>query len=56
MTIGLLFWLMMLITLVVGLLVTWPRQAPYHVLGGSLLWWILLFLLGWGVFGPPLRA
>jgi hypothetical protein len=56
-TLGLLFWLIMLITLVFGLLVAWPRapEARY-AFGGSLLWWLLLLLVGWAVFGAPLRA
>jgi len=55
-TIGFLFWLVMIVSLLFGLAVAWPRQAPYYVLGGSLLWWVLLFLLGFAVFGAPLRA
>jgi hypothetical protein len=53
---GLAFWILMLLSLIFGLAVAWPRQAPYYLLGGSLIWWLLLLLLGWSVFGPPLRA
>jgi len=56
MTIGFLFWLLMVLCLVFGLAVAWPRQAPYYVLGGSLLWWVLLFCLGYAVFGSPIRV
>jgi hypothetical protein len=56
MAIGLLFWVLMLLTLLLGLAITWPRQAPYYGLGGSLLWWVLLALLGWRVFGPALSG
>lgn len=56
MPLGFVFWVVMLVTLVLGLAVAWPRQAPYHVLGGSLLWWLLLAILGWATFGAPLRT
>ena len=57
MTIALLFWILMIVTLAFGLLLAWPRAPEQrYVFGGSLLWWLLLFLLGWGVFGPPLRG
>lgn len=53
MSIGLIFWILMLLWLVLGLY--WNRTdlaggnfAPF---GGNLLFFILLFLLGWRVFG-----
>jgi hypothetical protein len=57
MSLGLLFWVLMLVTLAFGLILAWPRDpAQRYVFGGSLLWWLLLAIVGWGVFGPPLRA
>lgn len=56
-SIGLLFWLLMIIWLIFGLWTVWP-VAPnaYRPIGGHLLLWILLFLLGWHVFGWPISG
>jgi hypothetical protein len=53
MSIGLLFWLIMVIWLVLGIFRAWPGAPtdPRLDIGGSLLEFILFFLLGWGVFG-----
>lgn len=48
MTIGFLFWLLMILWLLFGLGVLAVAGAPW---GGTLLLFILLFLLGWKVFG-----
>lgn len=50
----------MLFWLVFGLWVGWPRNAPgtspnYRPIGGTLLLFILLVLLGWRVFGAALH-
>lgn len=59
MKIGLLFWLLMLIWLIFGFVIYWPSGSFgfYSVapLGGTLLLWVLLALLGWKVFGPILQ-
>jgi len=55
MSIGLVFWILMLIWLVLGVWQNWP--APnYQAWGGSLLLFILLLLLGWHSFGPPIHG
>lgn len=52
MPIALLFWLLMLLWLVFGATLAWPRDpANRYAFGGSLLLWVLLALLGWKVFG-----
>jgi hypothetical protein len=43
----------MLIWLVFGFWVSWPNQK---LVGGNLLLFILLLLLGWKVFGPPIHS
>jgi hypothetical protein len=56
MTLGLCYWILMLIWLVFGLLVHFNVVGgPYGVVGSSLLLFILFLLLGWQVFGPPLH-
>jgi hypothetical protein len=55
---GILFYVIMLIWFVFGLWWSWPReQSPqgYGMIGGNLMLFILLLLLGWKVFGPPLQ-
>jgi hypothetical protein len=58
MSIGLVFWILMLLWLVFGLWQNWPgvQAGQWHPLGGSLLLFILLLLLGWHAFGPPIRG
>jgi len=60
MTIGLVFWILMLLWLILGVYWNWPAGGPqgpnYPVWGGNILLFILLLLLGWGVFGPPIRG
>lgn len=55
---GLMFWILMLIWAVWGLLWHngWSGVAPYGPFGNSLLMFILFMLLGWRVFGAPLHG
>lgn len=56
MTLGLCFWVLMLIWLVFGLLVHFAVVAGgYTMIGGTVLLFILFLLLGWQVFGPPVH-
>lgn len=56
MTLGLAYWILMLIWFVFGLLVHFAFVGgQYGVLGGTVLLFVLFVLLGWQVFGPPLR-
>lgn len=54
MTIGLCFWILMLIWLVFNVWSTWPLGLKQG--GGSLLLFIVLALLGWKVFGPAIHG
>jgi Na+/proline symporter len=58
MTFGLAFWILMLLWLVLGLWQNWGgiTSGQYWPAGGSLLLFLLLLLLGWRVFGAPLRG
>jgi len=53
MSIGFIFWLIMLLCILFGFYSNGPafRTGNYAPLGNSLLLFILLFLLGWKVFG-----
>ena len=53
MTIGLLFWIIMVVGLLFGLYTN--RTSPIVWASNSLVLWILLALLGWQVFGPALH-
>jgi hypothetical protein len=57
MSLGLAFWILMLIWLIFGLYFGYQSTAysPY-LIGGNLMLFVLLLLLGWQVFGPPLRG
>ncbi len=58
MEIGMLFWLLMILWLLFGLY--WNRTqiqgGDYGLVGGNLLLFILLFLLGWKVFGFVIKG
>lgn len=53
MTIGFLFWLLMILWFVFGVYWTGPdfQAGRYGIVGSNLLLFVLLFLLGWKVFG-----
>jgi len=53
MTLGLLFWVIMIIGLLFGLYTN--RATPLPWVSNSLVLWILLALLGWQVFGPAIH-
>ncbi len=53
MSFGLMYWILMLLWFVFGLWSSWPN---HYVVGGNLLLFILLLLLGWKVFGAPVHG
>lgn len=55
MPIGFIFWVIMLLILVFGFFRSNPAFAPY-TWGWDILLYILLFLLGWKVFGFAIHA
>jgi hypothetical protein len=56
MTLGLAFYVLMLIWFVFGALVWSGNAGPYANVGNSLLMFCLFLLLGWRVFGAPLHG
>jgi hypothetical protein len=52
MTLGLAYWIIMLVWLVFGVWSHWPDLKAG---GGNLILFILLLILGWKVFGAPLH-
>lgn len=58
MRIGFLFWFLLLLWLIFGFWVYWPKEpglVHFSPLGGSLLIFILFVLLGWRCFGEPIK-
>jgi len=55
MTLGLAYWILMLIWLVFGLLVHFGYAGAYGATGNIVLLFVLFVLLGWQVFGAPLH-
>lgn len=55
MSISFLFWLLMILWLIFG--VEWGgfSDSRYRVVGGGLLLWVLLALLGYAQFGSPIK-
>jgi len=58
MSIGLIFWVIMLIWLIFAIAWNngWAGVAAYGPLGNSLLLFVLFLLLGWRVFGAPVHG
>lgn len=54
MPIGILFWVLMILWLLFGLIPE-PQGFRYWSIGGTVLLFVLLALLGWRVFGPVLQ-
>jgi len=61
MTAGTWFWLIYVLCALLGVFFNWPwstqsgGQPPWRPLGWVVVELILFGLLGWGVFGPPIR-
>ena len=55
MTLGLVYWILMLLWLVASLWWNWP-PAPGGPLPREGFLFLLLLLLGWAVFGAPIRG
>lgn len=55
MTFTLIYWVLMLFWLVFSVWRNYPLTDRLS-LGGSVLEFILFFILGWAVFGPPIRG
>lgn len=55
MTLGLAFWVLMLIWFVFSLLIHFSVVGGPYVWGNTLLLFVLFLLLGWKVFGAPLH-
>jgi hypothetical protein len=57
MTLSLWFWLLMILWLIFGFVwVDAPPAGPrWRPVGGHVLLWVLLALLGYGVFGGPIK-
>lgn len=52
---GLLFWILMILWLLFGLWTHWPITG-YSAIGNMFLLFILFAILGWQVFGPPVKG
>lgn len=55
MTIGLAFWIIMLVLLVFGIALHMGLVAGAWAGANNLIEYVLFGLLGWGIFGAPLR-
>jgi hypothetical protein len=55
MTLGLAYWILMLLWLAFGVWTSWPAK-DLKASGGDGLLFILLVLLGWKVFGAPIQS
>ncbi len=59
MSIGLVFWILMILWFFFGAYVYWPEDSSpkgFRIMGNNLLLFVLLFLLGWGIFGFVIKG
>ncbi len=56
MSVAFVFWLLMLLWLIFGFVFFWPMGGSWYPVGGNLLLFVLLGLLGWKVFGFPIHG
>ncbi len=54
MSIGILFWILMLFWLFFGSWANWGLGV--HILGPNLLLFVIILVLGWKVFGSPIHG
>lgn len=52
---GLAFWIIYLVCVVLGLYFDWPADGKFRSLGGRVVLFILIGILGWAVFGAPIK-
>jgi len=55
MTLQIWFWLCMFLWLIFGAWKAWGEANPYPIIGGHLLQFFLFVILGWQVFGAPVK-
>lgn len=57
MTLGTFFWVAMIVVLLFNVLANWPsiKGGEWRTSGSWALIYLLLFVLGWHAFGPPIR-
>ena len=53
MTLAVAYWVIMLVWLVFGVWSSWPLKAA---ISGNLVLFVLLVIVGWKVFGPPIQG
>lgn len=56
MSLGLCFWIVMLVALVFGAIPLFKDGNNWRAAAPSFLYWFLFLLLGWQVFGAPLHG
>jgi hypothetical protein len=56
MTRALVFWVLMIVWLVFGIIWHFGMLGAFGPVGGVLLIFILFAILGWQVFGPPIHG
>jgi hypothetical protein len=55
MTRGLAYWILMIIWLVIGVVMHFGLIGSYGIIGFAAIPFLLFGLVGWQVFGPPVR-
>ena len=56
MSLGLLYWILMLLWLVFSLWAGYPYTTHIRPFGGSMFLFVLLLIIGWKIFGSPISG
>lgn len=56
MSAGIWFWIIYVLCVLFGFWALWPAAGGYHVLAFPGVVFVLIGLLGWGIFGPPIQS
>lgn len=49
------FWVVYIVCLILCLVFTWPAAGVYRPFANSVMFFVLIGLLGWGIFGGVIK-
>lgn len=55
MTLGMLYWILLIVAIVFGVWQSWPRGENATFSAAPLLYWVLFFIVGVALFGWPIK-
>lgn len=56
MSLALLYWIILLVAAIFSTWSSWPAAGNYRPFGSTLFLFVLLVIIGWKIFGPPIHS